>query len=288
MNAIKSNRGFTLVELMVVCVIASFIVMAVTIVFRAQNRSYLFQEQTTATQQNLRAATYIMSDELRMVGTSITAAGDGSAGNPFRFTAIADNDNQDNDNDGATDENGEIKDVLYQLFDDQGDGDMELGRQDINSANPMSAIAENIQTLGLAYAYDGNDDGRADTYDVDTDGDGFGDTPFTIWAVPNAANRWANLDLNNDGQINDDDSPNPGVRITEPLAGISTGVTVDLDAICGIKIWLLSVSNPLDADNASKYVNNHVYVVGNQKVFPNDNLIRRIQSINVKFRNMGL
>jgi type IV pilus assembly protein PilW len=284
MTSVNNNRGFTIVELMIVVVLSSIVTAAIIMVYQAQNRSYLFQERITQIQQNLRAATFVMSDEIRMVGTSIISAGDGTAGNPFQFTAVADSDDQDNDNDGTVDEAGEIKNVRYRLFDDQADSDMELGRQEIGSGRPEGAIAENIQNIGFAYAYDSDDDSdnEADTY-TDTTG-----TERIIWAIPGAGNRWRNLDLNEDGVIDDNDSPNPGVRVGNTLAGGPTGVSVDLERIRGIRIWMLAASDPLDADNASRFYSNNIYIIGNQKIVTNDSLIRKVLSTSTKFRNMGM
>jgi len=59
MRTIKSNQGFTLVELMVSLVVAGVVLAGICSTFYSQHISYLNQEQIVSMQQNLRAAMYI-------------------------------------------------------------------------------------------------------------------------------------------------------------------------------------------------------------------------------------
>jgi type IV pilus assembly protein PilW len=56
MRTIKSNQGFTLVELMVSLVVAGVVLAGICTTFYSQHTSYLDQEQIVSMQQNLRAA----------------------------------------------------------------------------------------------------------------------------------------------------------------------------------------------------------------------------------------
>ena len=108
-------------------------------------------------QQSLRMALYVMTNELRIAGydpesisnAGITNAGDGSTGNPLTFTFVADDDGEDNDNDGTTDETGELKTIGYDLYLGLGDGDTDIGRK-VGAGNRMP-LAENIQDLKFEY-----------------------------------------------------------------------------------------------------------------------------------------
>jgi len=84
-----SNRGFTMIELMVAMVISLLAMAAIYSTFLAQHRSYQVQEETSEMQQNIRAAMYYMQREIRMAGSNsfkslplsafgITAAGQNS------------------------------------------------------------------------------------------------------------------------------------------------------------------------------------------------------------------
>ena len=68
MRTIKSNQGFTLVELMVSLVVAGVVLAGICSTFYSQHISYLNQEQIVSMQQNLRAAMYIMERDIRMAG----------------------------------------------------------------------------------------------------------------------------------------------------------------------------------------------------------------------------
>jgi len=63
-----NNKGFTLVELMIAIAISSFLVSAVYAAHTTQQRTYHVQEQVAEIQQNLRAALFFISSEIRMAG----------------------------------------------------------------------------------------------------------------------------------------------------------------------------------------------------------------------------
>ena len=65
---LKSDGGFTFIEMMVAMVIASFVFAGIYGVYTIQQRSYTVQEQVSEMQQRLRAAVGFMTGEMRMAG----------------------------------------------------------------------------------------------------------------------------------------------------------------------------------------------------------------------------
>ncbi len=156
-----NNLGFTLIELLMAMVITSIVSAGIFTAYQGQQNTQLAQKQSVEMQQNLRAALFIMANEIRMAGfdpggtnnAGIVNAGDGSDNlNRLIFTyfnANAWNDGNDNNNDGTVDEAGEtLQAIEYYLYDSLGDGSIDLGRR--NGAR-LDAIAENIQTLQFSY-----------------------------------------------------------------------------------------------------------------------------------------
>ncbi len=139
------------------------------------------------------------------------------------------------------------EDVSYYLYDADLDGNVdELGREDVNDGTGIpTPVAENIEALGFAYAFDNDGDGELDTTASDT----------IIWAVDsdNGGDLDVNLDTNNDGTIDINDNVLG--------AGISA---VDFDQIRAVRIWILARSDREDRE----YFNNNIYVVSNQRITP--------------------
>lgn len=63
-----SQRGLSLIEMMIGLVLSSIIIAGIYQMFYAQQRSYLTQDQIAEMQQNLRAALSLMTRELRTAG----------------------------------------------------------------------------------------------------------------------------------------------------------------------------------------------------------------------------
>ena len=70
---IKADKGVTLIELMIVLVIAGLVVGGIYTIFSTQQRSYYVQDRVTGIQQDARAALLIMAREIRMAGYGIGA-----------------------------------------------------------------------------------------------------------------------------------------------------------------------------------------------------------------------
>lgn len=64
----KREKGVTLIELMIVLVIAAILVGGVYTLFATQQRSYFVQDQVAGVQQDARAALTIMARDIRMAG----------------------------------------------------------------------------------------------------------------------------------------------------------------------------------------------------------------------------
>jgi prepilin-type N-terminal cleavage/methylation domain-containing protein len=74
---VKKDRGVTLIELMIVLVIAAFLVAGIYSLFITQHRSYSVQDQVAGVQQDARVALDIMARDIRMAGF-LTGAGSGT------------------------------------------------------------------------------------------------------------------------------------------------------------------------------------------------------------------
>ena len=281
------NDGFTLVELLITLCISAFIMTAVYMTYRSQNKSYNCQDQILAMQQNIRAGLYIMQREIRMGGydptkTAITTTNaalytdppgssytPGAASISFRMDVTGDPDGDTSDAD---------EEITYDLLDGDADGNIDdLCR---TTGGVMQMLAENIEAIGFAYAYDADGNGRIDTY---TDGGG---QVRIIWALDTDADGdWDNLDTDNDGFIDNNDSPTPGnLSVTETILGSNTGTAVDENDIRAVRIWMLAIN---DREN-NDYFDNNTYIVGNQKIPGLDSLRRRLLSVSVECRNIGL
>jgi len=129
-------------------VIGALVMTNIYSVYNLQQRVYATQLQIVEMQQNLRAGTLMLTNELRMAGydpTSSANAGIVTLGtNTISFT-------MDLDGDGTV--SGTDENITYALFTDT-DGRQKLGRQ---SPGTPQAVAENIDAVNFVYLdVDGN------------------------------------------------------------------------------------------------------------------------------------
>ncbi len=266
----RQENGVTLVELLVAMVIGLVVMAAVYSTYNSQQQQYLVQEQVSGMQQNLRAAMYFMARETRMAGYDSSGSGnfgitdvtlDGNGDSTITFQA-------DFDDSGSIPGAGDT--IVYSIGDIGGDGTPDLVRND--GADLL--LAEGVEALGMAYAFDEDGDGELDTsggnviWAVDTNGD-------------NQLDR--DLDTNGDGVINMGDDTTAGNGVLE---GVALGTPVPLEDIRAIKIWVLArTDRVIRGQNDSD-----TYVVGRKVVTPTGNAAkfkRRLLTTTVRCRNLN-
>jgi prepilin-type N-terminal cleavage/methylation domain-containing protein len=74
-SMLKKEAGITLIELMVVLVLAAIVTAAIYATFIAQQKSYATQTRVSDIQQNARAALTLMERDLRMAGAGVGESG---------------------------------------------------------------------------------------------------------------------------------------------------------------------------------------------------------------------
>ena len=277
------QNGFTLIELMLAVAISGFVLTAVNTLHKSQQRAYVAQEQAAAIQQNLRGGLYCMHREIRMAGydpqrtgnfgitnVSLDAHGNGT----IAFTL---DDNLD-DEANETDENGDVdarETFSFSLYDyptANPDGVLDLARK---YGTRRQLLAEHIEALGFAYAFDSEGDGDS-LLDTDLNG-------HVIWAIDSDGDNDLdiNLDEDNDGDITLHDSAGG-----EGLSHADNDVLADvpLSAVRAVRIWLLARGDRVDPHG----IDRTTYVVANQRIAPKDGLTRRLLTTTVRCRNMGV
>lgn len=311
---ILKNGGFTFVELLISIAISSFIVAAVYMTYRSQQKSYIDQEQVAAMQQNLRSGIGLMQREIRMAGYD-------PQGTPgFSIIDICPR-NKDNSVDISISGNGAIsftfdlnengtldgnETISYSICDSpisSPNGILDLSR---NNGAGRQLLAEGIEAMGLAYAFDANGDSQIDTYQaVNMPNPPAPAPPLTaedkrrvIWAIDSDGDNDLdrNLDTQLDGDIDADDGPGAGgngLIPGQPLIDFDGNPIPDVspDDIRAVRIWMLARSLRDD----SNFVNNFTYTVGHKVISPasdsdttNDGCRMRLLTTTVNCRNMGL
>jgi len=145
-----SNQGLTLIELMIAMTVFLLVLGGIYSTFQSQHKSYLMQEEVAAMQQNIRAAMFYMTKEIRMAGCDPT--GNAGAGivaanaDSMSFTEDVRGDTDGSDPDGATNDPNES--IVYALSGNNLVRDTGGGNQ---------VVAENIDALNFVYLdADGN------------------------------------------------------------------------------------------------------------------------------------
>lgn len=252
-----SERGFSLVELLVAIAIFGLVTGSIYSSFGTQNRIYHAQEKVAAIQQNLRAAMYILESEIRMAGYDPERAGG------FGITACGPNTitfTQDDEAGGTTTTTFTLNGTTLQ--------------------RNGGTLAQNIEAFGLAFAYDANGNDALDTDDGTANGD-------IIWAIDTGADNILDLRLDTDGDgilegnVQDDTNSN------NIIDGVVLNPTIAATNIRAVRIWILGQSDPARPEGG--HSDNNTYVVGRTIVnSPNDGLYRRMLTSIVKCRNMGV
>jgi type IV pilus assembly protein PilW len=142
--------------------------------------------------------------------------------------------------------------------------------RDLGGATVPASMADDIEAVGFAYAFDDNVDGDLDVspngnviWAYDSDGDGDLDTV---------------LDTNDDGLINTADTAGGAA-----LSPAFTAAEISIASVEAVRIWLLGrTRSPIRGHRE-----NRVYVVGDRRVNPaGDNFQRRLLVETIYCRNM--
>ncbi|MBT3257623.1 MAG: prepilin-type N-terminal cleavage/methylation domain-containing protein [Deltaproteobacteria bacterium] len=155
MITLKRNLGFTLIELLVAMAISAVVMTAVYSTYQSQQKSYAVQEEVAAMQQDLRAAMFYMSNQIREAGCNPTQT---DINRPGIVTADVDEINFTADITGGSNGNADgdtsdsYENVTYSLY--TSDGIQKLGVKSTATATNQPVI-ENVDTLNFVYL-DGN------------------------------------------------------------------------------------------------------------------------------------
>jgi type IV pilus assembly protein PilW len=289
----KDTDGFTLIELMIAIAIAAILVSAIYVSVISQQKTQFTQQMVVDIQQNARAALFLLQREIRMAGFDPTW----DDGNDDGLDDKRRSDSIDNNCDGIDevvdvlentdlagitqadaseieirldrDSNGDFcgsNELIAFGFpgrsDGNGDGVADDGAAQLkrgfkgNSLN--QPVAENIQAVAFAYAFDWDGTGTNADGKLDTIGGNI------IWAYDSNGNGDLDmaLDTNNDGVINAaDDTNRDGFLNDSPISD-----PAPLNAIRAVRLWLLARSRAPIRD----YADTDTYIVGNKILIPGD------------------
>ncbi len=259
----RGQSGFTLTETLIGLLITGIATGAIFGVYITNAKTYEVQNQAVNLQQSLRAALYVMSNEIKMTGY------DPEETNTFGFLS-AEKDkivfSVDWDGNGGFDTSNEQ--ITYSYY--PTSKPVKLGRNISISPFANRPLAENIDGVAFAYAFDADGDEALDN-----------DLGRVYWAIPTdqgGTNFWFDLDTNKDGNLDGNDGTGGTIN------GYDTTIPSNISDIRAVRIWLLGrTANP-----DSNYMNNETYVVGNKILTFNDHYRRRLLTTIVKCRNLGL
>lgn len=327
----NTKKGFTLVEVMIAMAISTVVFGSIFAAYDSQQKLYITQEQVAGMQQNLRLGMYFMERDLRKAGLEEPMANGTKSGlfgvTDIRYRNI--NDNVAAPGVGFSslqfsfDENnshtlGANETVTYSVFDGDGDGNFDLA---LNDGTGRQMMAENIEALAFAYAYDNNADGQLDFRDFNGNGQldpAGGD--YIVWAIDSDNNNnldfdlntnqdvdanqnglldWRDLNTNGDNviDINDDIDGDGAFGVGDVGASaLPGGGTVPLASIRAVRIWLLARTDRAHEERSvdTAGINgNDPYFLGDRAIIPAldpnipDDFKRKVLTTIIFCRNMG-
>ena len=286
---LSNKHGFTIIELLIALAISGIVSAALITTFLSQQKSYVVQENVAGMQQNLRGGMEMMTREIRLAGYDRNNAGgmgilDISPRDINDSIDVTMNGNgavqvaADFNNNGLSDASDIISFSIADSPIGTPDGNLDLTR---DAGAGRQLLAENIEAMGVAFAYDEDGDGNLD---VSAGGN-------VIWAVDSDGDNDLdlNLDTNDDGDI--DSTDGPGVSGNGLITGSAIVPNINIGDIRAVRIWLLARTDREDRE----YVNGHTYVVGHKVISPstdgnanNDAYRMRLLTTTMKCRNLGL
>jgi len=316
------SQGFTLVELMVAMAISLVVMGAIFLTFKSQQDSYVIQDQITATQQNLRAAMYMLTRDIQMAGYytnfdsgSYTMDWDDLGVNEvIRPLIYARNNVADGGGDNIKD-NTDLIVIIKASSNNQ-----QLVAGETASGNTVDASLRAVDNLeaGKCALLVKENLSRAEFFQVQEDS---GDMSLTISLVENyGVNDWIYradviiyyVDNEDDpGDPNDNDDPahpklrrknlgsNQGAQVVaenidnlqfQYLLSTTGGWTNNLAIGQEINVRAVKISLLARTANTNRgYTDTNTYNIGdNPNPNPNDAYRRKLLSSIVKTRNIGL
>ncbi|KPJ75101.1 MAG: hypothetical protein AMJ54_15875 [Deltaproteobacteria bacterium SG8_13] len=299
--SIGPSAGFTLVELLVAMVIGSIVLGVIFATHNVQQRSFRQESMKLAAIQNARSALAYMEQEMRMAGYDRPNSGlfgltdirlDGN--NPSTANATVaftlDMGAGGNTDNGSLDADETVTYLLYDSPTTTSSAANDLGRT-VDGVTEL--VAEGIEAIGLAFAFDNDNDGRLDWNDINSDNIMDSPAEGVFWAVDTNRDNLLDtiIDTNFDGNFIAPPDPDADAVGGQPLSayllpGGATVTTVPSDRIRAVKIMLLARSKTPDLN----YQDPKRYLVGT-KVVPavaGDGYHRRLLTTTVKCRNLGL
>ncbi|MBR9981799.1 MAG: prepilin-type N-terminal cleavage/methylation domain-containing protein [Desulfatitalea sp.] len=287
------HAGFTLIELMIGVAISTIAVAAMYALYEGIQKNSQAQAQVAVMQQNLRGSIILMEREMRAAGMSrqmpkpntvgfldvrrfnATAPGTVATPNPNGFPAL-----RVGFDSALLGEPSELLDIAYLLYDRENTGRNDLARG-LDYGAGRELLAEAIEAIGFAYAFDRNDNGRLErqngniVWAVDANNDGRLDTLLDV-------DNDGTIDISDVGATIAQDTNGDGVIDLRDIGG-PLGFNVTADRIRAVMVWVLARTNRPDP----KFINTEAYVVGDRLIGPmNDNFRRRVYVEMINSRNM--
>jgi len=272
----NDSNGHTIVELVIAMAIAAILITAIYQVHAVRLKSHARQQLTAEMQQNIRAAISLMKREIRMAGYD-PAVNDGQDNDS---DTVIDNVEEsagtgihiagrsmiqisfDNDADRNIAPGERITYSFAKAYDADSDGIADKGAAPVGrraGRGTLIPVAEHIQAIGFAYAFDNDNDGILNTDDGTPDGN-------IIWAFdsnPTDENNQLTTDLDT------------GSPLVSPIP---------LTDVRAVRIWILARTRAPVRD----HFDSRTYTVGDRTISSADQHPRRLIRTTVYCRNMRL